>query len=116
MRLLEMYARRGLWLLPVWAALLFYATFSHQPPYKTEFAEWSRFVTTTEFLASHLVGSIVGAAIGILGFVALAARLIETAPRLAVFGLLTGVLGNTLTTAVFGIGAFAQPAIGQAYG
>jgi len=115
-RSLESYARRGLWALPVWAALLFYATLAHQPNYRTDFAGWSRYVSGTEFLVSHLVGSILGAGIGILGFVALSVMLADrAAPRLALWGLVTTVLGSTLTTAVFGIGAFAQPAIGRSY-
>jgi hypothetical protein len=116
MKSLDTYARRGLWALPVWAVLLFYATFTHQPDYRIDFPGWSRFVSNTEFLVSHLVGSILGAGIGSLGFVALSVVLAERgAPRLALWGLVTGVLGHTLTTAVFGIAAFAQPAIGRAY-
>src|SRR6516225_3866829 len=68
---LEHYARRGLWALPVWALLLFLGTLTHQPSYQTDFPAYARYVTTTEFLISHLVASILGAAIGILGFIAL---------------------------------------------
>ena len=50
--------RLGLWALPVWAVLLFYSTLSHQPPPQAQFAAWARYVTTPEFLASHLIGSI----------------------------------------------------------
>lgn len=65
MRSLDTYARRGLWALPVWAKLLFYTAVTHQPNYRTDFAGWSRFVSSTEFLVSHLVGSsILGAGIG----------------------------------------------------
>jgi hypothetical protein len=116
MRAFGVYARRGLWALVVWAVLLLYVTFSHQPPYQTDFAGWSRYVTGTDFLVGHLVGSILGAGIGILGFVALSIVLAELGvPRLALWGLVTAVLGVTLTTAVFGVAAFAQPAIGRAY-
>ena len=116
MRSLDTYARRGLWALPVWAVLLFLATLTHQPAYQTDFAAWSRYVTTDMFLVSHLVGSILGAGIGILAFVALSVALAgHDAPRLALWGLVTGTLGTVLTTAVFGVAAFAQPAIGRAY-
>jgi len=78
--------RLGLWALPAWAVLLFYGTLSHQPPPQTRFAAWARYVTTPEFLASHLIGSIVGAAIGILGVVALAVFLAgHRRPRAAVW-------------------------------
>ena len=116
MRPIDVYARRGLWALVVWAVLLLYVTFTHQPPYQTDFAGWSRYVTGTDFLVGHLLGSILGAGIGILGFVALSIVLADRGvPRLALWGLVTAVLGATLTTAVFGVAAFAQPAIGRSY-
>jgi hypothetical protein len=116
MRTLDRYARRGLWALVAWAVLLFYATFTHQPPNQTDFAGWARYVSGTGFLVSHLVGSILGAGLGILGFVGLAVLLIERGwPRLAVWAMVTAVLGALFTTAVFGIAAFAQPAIGRAF-
>ena len=116
MRPIDVYARRGLWALVVWAVLLLYVTFTHQPPYRTDFAGWSRYVTGTDFLVGHLLGSILGAGIGILGFVALSIVLADLGvPRLALWGLVTAVLGATLTTAVFGVAAFAQPAIGRSY-
>src|SRR3712207_2699280 len=37
------------------------------------------------------------------------------AGRLALWGLITFVIGQTLTTAVFGVAAFFQPAIGDAF-
>jgi hypothetical protein len=116
MRSVETYARQGLWALPAWAVLLFLTTLSHQPPYMTDFPAWSRYVTTPVFLFSHLAGTLVGAAIGLLGFVALAAALaIRGAPRLALSGLVTTLVGSTATISVFGVAAFAQPAIGRSY-
>jgi len=113
---LDRYARRGLWALVVWAVLLFLATFTHQPPYQTNFPAWSRYVTTGSFLVGHLVGSILGAAMGVLGFVALSVLLATRGtPRLAVWALVTAVIGAVFTTSVFGIAAFAQPAIGRAF-
>ena len=113
---LDDYARWGIWALPVWTLLLFLGTLTHQPSYQTDFPAYARYVTTTEFLISHLVASILGAGIGILGFTALFIVLCKgrTAP-LALWALVTGVIGTTLTTAVFGVAAFAQPAIGRAY-
>jgi hypothetical protein len=109
-------ARLGLWALPVWAALLFVSTLTHQPDWKTDLAGWSRYVTTPEFLASHLVASILGAAIGALGLVALGAVLASRGhPRAGLWVLVTGVSGNVLNAAVLGIAAFAQPAIGRDY-
>lgn len=106
----------GLWALPVFSALLFVGTLTHQPPPQTDIAGWSRYVTTAEFLASHLVASILGAAIGILGMIALGLAL-AAAGRVGagLWGMVTGVVGLTLNTALFGIAAWAQPAIGRFY-
>jgi len=109
-------ARLGLWALPVWAALLFAGTLTHQPSWKTHLASWSRYVTTPQFLASHLVASILGAGIGAVGMVALGAVLASRGrPRAGLWAMVTGVLANVVTTAVVGIAAFAQPAIGRDY-
>jgi hypothetical protein len=109
-------ARHGLWFLAAWALLLLLATLTHQPPYQTRFAAWSRYVTTGQFLASHLIGSILGAGLGALGFMALSIVLASHgALRLGTWALVTAVLGDVAIVAVFGIAAFAQPAIGRAY-
>ena len=113
---LDRYARAGLWALPVWAALLGASTLTHQPSYATDFPAYARYITTTPFLVSHLGGSILGAAIGLLGLIALFALLVGgRSARLALAGLVTSVLATVLTTSVFGVAAFAQPAIGRAY-
>jgi hypothetical protein len=113
---LDRYARRGLWALPVWAALLAVGTLTHQPSPMTDFPGYAAYITTTPFLISHLVASILGAAIGVLGFIALAALLVGgRSAGMAVTALVITVLATTLTTSVFGVAAFAQPAIGRAY-
>jgi hypothetical protein len=113
---LDRYARRGLWALPVWAVLLAIGTLTHQPSPTTDFPGYAAYITTTPFLISHLVASILGAAIGVLGFIALAALLVRgRSAGMAVTALVITVLATTLTTSVFGAAAFAQPAIGRAY-
>jgi hypothetical protein len=110
------YARVGVWALPVYAATLFAGTITHQPPPQTDLGGWSAYVTTNEFLFSHILFSIVGAAIGAIGCVALGAILIERgSTRLGLTGMLTGVSANVIGSSVFGIAAFAQPAIGRLY-
>ena len=110
------YARKGLWAIPIFAATLFAGTITHQPPPQTDLADWSRYVTTNEFLASHLVFSIGGATIGVLGFVALGIVFMQRGSvRLGLWGMLTGVTSNVLGPSIFGIAAFAQPAIGRFY-
>jgi hypothetical protein len=109
-------ARLGLWALPVWAALLFVGTFSHQPDPKTDLAGWSRYVTTPDFLAGHLIASILGAAIAALGLIALGAVLASRGhPRAGLWVIVTGVFANVVSVSVIGIAAFAQPAIGRDY-
>jgi hypothetical protein len=82
-------ARIGVWLLPLYGLLLTLSTLTHQPDPQTDLAGYSRYVTTDVFLVSHLVGSILGGALGLVA--------------------------NTLVTAVFAAAAFAQPAIGRAF-
>jgi hypothetical protein len=114
--LLARAARLGLWGLPVWAALLSISTLKEQPSWQTEPVQWSQFVTTPEFLASHLVGSILGAAIGALGMVALGAVLARRGhPATGLATMVTGVVANVLAASGLGVAAFAQPAIGRNY-
>jgi hypothetical protein len=97
---------------PVYALLLAVGTLTRQPDPATDFPGYARYVTTDVFLASHLVASIGGATIGVLGAVSLgilAAR--GRSPRAAI----TGVVGNVLFTAIFAAAAFAQPAICRAH-
>ena len=109
-------ARLGLWALPVWAALLFLGTLTHQPNWKTDLTGWSRYVTTPEFMASHLIASILGAAIGALGLVALGAVLANRGRlRAGLWTMVTGVVANVVSASAYGIAAFAQPAIGRDY-
>lgn len=110
------FARGALWALPVWAGLLFYGTLTHQPDPKTDFPAFAAYVTTTEFLLSHLVASITGAAIGSIGVIALMLFLQDTpAAGRAITGMAATVVGNTLTSSVFGAAAFAQTAMGRIF-
>jgi hypothetical protein len=113
---LDRYARAGLWALPVWGVLLLVSTLTHQPSYSTDFPAYAQYITTTQFLISHLVASILGAAVGLLGLTALIVVLASRQrSRLALAGLVVSTIATVLTTSVFGVAAFAQPAIGRAY-
>ena len=110
------YARIGLWALPIYAVTLFAGTITHQPPPQTQLADWSRYVTTDEFLVSHIAFSIFGSVFGAIGAVCLGIVLIERGSvKLGLSGLLTGLSANVIGTSIFGIAAFAQPAIGRLY-
>lgn len=110
------FVRRAVWALPVWAALLFLGTLSHQPDPQTDFDSFATYVTTNRFLLSHLFNSIGGAALGSIGVIGLMLHLqhSKTAGK-AIAGMVTTVAGNTLTASVFGAAAFAQTAIGHAH-
>jgi hypothetical protein len=110
------FARRAIWALQVWAALLFFGTLTHQPDPQTSFDDFAAYVTTNQFLFSHLLNSIVGAAIGSIGVIGLMLFLQDTkaAPKV-ITGMVATVAANTLTSSIFGVAAFAQPAMGQAF-
>jgi hypothetical protein len=110
------FARASLWLLPVWAALLFFATLTEQPDPQTAFADFADYITTNQFLLSHLVGSIVGAAFGSIGVIGLMLYLQDTkSAGKAIIGMVATVAGNILMSSTYGAAAFAQPAMGRLY-
>lgn len=109
-------ARIGVWGLPIFAATLFAGTITHQPPPQTDLADWSRYVTTNEFLFSHIAFSIFGCVFGAIGSLSLGIVLMERGSvKLGLAGLLTGLSAQVLGPSIFGIAAFAQPAIGRLY-
>jgi hypothetical protein len=110
------FARMALWALPVWAAMLFLGTLTHQPNPKTDFAGFAAYVTTNSFLLSHLINSITGAAIGSIGVVALVMYLQETkVVGKAITGMVIMIVSNTLVSSIFGVAAFAQTAMGRIF-
>jgi hypothetical protein len=110
------FARIGLWLIPLYGALLALGTITHQPDYDTDFRGYAEYITTDRFLVSHLGASIAGAALGLLGIVAALAFLARgRAATVAILGAACFIVGNVLFTALFGVAAFAQPAIGEAF-
>lgn len=110
------FARRALWALPVWAAMLFFGTLTHQPDPQKDFASFAGYVTTTGFLLSHLINSITGAAIGSVGAIGLMLYLQDSkvAGR-AITGMVATVVSNTLVSSIFGVAAFAQTAMGRMF-
>src|SRR5690242_15053465 len=107
--------RAGLWSLPVYGMLLGLSTLTHQPPV-SDFAAYAHYVSTDVFLVSHLGASIFGAALAILGAVAVTAYLVRgRAARLAVIGVALTTVTNVFMAAAFGSAAFVQPGIGRAY-
>jgi hypothetical protein len=108
-------ARLGLWALPAYGILLGLSTVTHQPPV-SDFDAYARYVTTDVFLVSHLGASIFGAALAVVGAVAVTAHLVRgRTGRTAVAGLVLTVVSNVFLAATFGSAAFVQPGIGRAH-
>jgi hypothetical protein len=110
------FARAALWALPIWAAMLFLGTLTHQPDPQKDFAGFATYVTTTSFLLSHLINSITGAAIGSIGIVGLVFFLQDSkAAGRAFAGMAAMVISNTLVSSIFGVAAFGQTAMGRMF-
>jgi hypothetical protein len=109
--------RAGLLALPISGLLTMWSTLIPQPNPTTEFEAWSHFVTTTDYLISHLLGSNLGIILLIFGVIALGAYL--TRGRSGRFGLVAMVIiiaANALALmSAGGWSTFAAPAIGRAY-
>ena len=110
------FARGAIWAVPVWAALLFFGTLTHQPDPQTAFGDFAAYVTTDQFLFSHVLNSIAGAAIGSIGVIGLMLFLQNSkVAGKAITGMVATVAANTLSSSLFGVAAFAQPAMGRAF-
>ncbi len=109
-------ATAGLWSLPVYGVLLAVSTLTHQPDVETDFAGYARYVTTDEFLVSHLAASVGGAALAVLGVTSAVVFLADgRARRLALTGAVVTIVANVYLAAAFGSAAFVQPGIGRAF-
>ena len=109
------WGRIALWALGVYGVLLAASTITHQPDYTTDFPSYANYVTTQQFLLSHLIGSIAGAAFGLIGGAALLVLAGQFAPQLAGWGFVTWTFAQVGLVSVFGVAAFFQPAIGRAF-
>ena len=108
--------RAGLFALPAYGILTVWATLEPQPDQVSDPESWARFVGSTSYLVSHLVGSIGGTVLAIFGTFALGAELASSrSPRLALTGMTLAVAAHALFVVPGAISAFATPAIGRAY-
>jgi hypothetical protein len=109
--------RIGLLALPISGLLTFWATLTPQPNPSTDFEAWACFVSTTEYLISHLLGTMLGIILTILGVIALGAYLAKRgrSGRLGLVAMVITVAANSLALPITGWSAFAAPAIGRAY-
>jgi hypothetical protein len=108
--------RIGVWALPVYALLTFWATFTHEPDRQNEVEAYARYISTTGYLVQHLLGSILGTILAIFGVIALGAYLANSrAGRLALVAMVMSVAGNCLILTIFGFSTIISPVIGQLY-
>ena len=108
--------RLGVVALPVYGLLVFLSTLTHQPDPTTDFEAYARYVSTGSYLVGHLIGSILGATLGIFGAVSLGAYLAGTAAsRSGLVAMVLNVAGLCLILTIFGMSTFATPAVGRAY-
>jgi hypothetical protein len=108
-------ARLGLWALPLYGVLLGLSTLTHEPS-RDDFDAYARYVTTDVFLVSHLGASVLGAALAIVGAVAVTALLVRgRAAGTAIAGLTLTTVTNVFMAAAFGGAAFVQPGVGRAH-
>jgi hypothetical protein len=106
----------GMMAIPVYGLLTGWATLTHQPDAQTDFASYAQYISTPEFFAHHIIGSIGGTILALYGVIALFASLMtRRGAGVALAGLLASVAGNILIVSLFGVAAFAAPVIGEAY-
>jgi hypothetical protein len=108
----------GLLALPISGLLTMWSTLIPQPNPTTEFEAWSRFVTTPDYLISHLLGTNLGIILLIFGVIALGAYLAKTrhSGRLGLMAMIITIAANALgLMSASGWSTFAAPAIGRAY-
>jgi hypothetical protein len=110
--------RAGLLALPISGLLTMWSTLIPQPNPTTEFEAWSRFVTTTDYLISHLLGTNLGIILLIFGVIALRAYLAKRghSGHLGLMAMVITIAANALgLMSACGWSTFAAPAIGRAY-
>ena len=92
------WTRVGLLALPISGVLTAWATLTPQPNPSTDFEAWSGFVTTTYYLVSHLLGTMLGIILLIFGVFALGAYLAmgRRSVRLGLVAMVITIVANTL--------------------
>lgn len=110
------WVRTGVWALPAYGLLTFWATLTHEPNRQTEVEAYARYISTTSYLTQHILGSIFGTILAIFGVIALAAYLANgPAGLLALVAMVMSVAGNCLILTIFGFSTIVSPVIGELY-
>src|ERR671911_335305 len=108
--------RAGLLALPIYGLLTLWATFTHEPDRQNQVEAYARYISTTNYLTQHLLGSILGTILAIFGVIALAAYLASTrVGNLALLAMVLSVAGHCLILTIFGFSTIISPVIGRLY-
>jgi len=108
--------RTGVWALPVYGVLTFWATFTHEPDRRTQVEVYARYISSTNYLAQHLLGSILGAILAVFGAIALGAYLASSRTgSLALLAMVLSVAGQCLVLTIVGFSTIISPVIGRLY-
>jgi MFS family permease len=108
--------RLGILALPIYGLLTIWASLDPQPDQVKHPEAWARFVSSNHYMLTHVIGSIGGAVLAILGVFALGAYLANSrAGRLGLVAMVVTVVGQAVGLVIGGISTFATPAIGQAF-
>ncbi len=104
--------------LPISGLLTAWATSTPQPDPSTQFEAWSRFVITTNYMLTHLLGTMLGIILLIFGVIGLGAYFAQNrvrSRRLGLAAMVVTIAANMLFLPITGWAAFGEPAIGRAY-
>ena len=108
--------RAGLLGLPLYGLLTLGASREPQPNPAEEYEAWARFVTTDEYILTHVLGSGLGIVLAIFGTFALGAYLVRTrVARLGLWSMAVAALGQCIFLFFGGISAVGAPLEGHAY-
>ena len=108
--------RAGLLGLPGYGLLTLWASREPQPNPDEDYEAWARFVTTNEYVLTHVLGSGLGLVLVIFGTFALSAHLAGTrAANLGLAAMVIAVFGQSIFLFFGGVSAFGSPMEGQAY-
>ena len=108
--------RAGLVALPLYGALTLWSSLEPQPNPAEDYGAWARFVTTDEYVLTHVLGTGLGVILAIFGTFALGAHLSSTpTARLGLSAMVTAVFGQSIFLFFGGVSAFGSPMEGQAY-
>jgi hypothetical protein len=110
------WTRAGLLALPVYGILTAWSSLGAQPDQVKEPEAWARYVSTTGYLVSHLIGSTGGTILAIFGAFALGAYLAGSrASRMGLAAMVVAAAGHALLLVPSVISTFVTPAIGEVY-